>query len=421
MRLVLISIDALSALDTEELLKLPNIKKLAENGVFSNDVRTVYPTLTYPIHTSIITGCYPDRHGIAHNEHFVWGSPKFRPWYWEAAEIKVPTLFTAAYKAGREVATLLWPVTGKSKSIKYNLPEIIAFPWENQITKVLKYGSKWWLIKTELMYGKYRNGIAQPQLDSFTSHVASKLIYKDYSPSAEEFAKSDVRPSKRRRMQHMPDIIAMHLVAIDSLRHEMGVKSEKEREGLIILDMCIGRVLEALSQRDAFLDTVVCVVSDHGQENVHKSICLNTILRENSIPAEAQSLGFGAYIHIERENRRLVYEHLNTNKDDYCIEHVYSYDELRQLNAPEGLHIAVEMQQGVEALDYEDQPTHKATHGFGLQSTSAKTLLWLMGPCFKKNIRLNNINIVDIAPTLARAIDLPLNGTQGRVLNEAFI
>ena len=141
MRLVLISIDALSALDTEELLKLPNLKKLAENGVFSNDVRTIYPTLTYPIHTSIITGCYPDRHGIAHNEHFIKDSPKFRPWYWEAAEIKVPTLFTAAYKAGREVATLLWPVTGKSKSIKYNLPEIMAFPWENQVTKVLKYGS----------------------------------------------------------------------------------------------------------------------------------------------------------------------------------------------------------------------------------------------------------------------------------------
>ena len=116
-----------------------------------------------------------------------------------------------------------------------------------------------------------------------------------------------------------------------------------------------------------------------------------------------------------------MYEHLNANKDDYLIEHVYSYDELRQLNAPEGLHIAVEMQQGVEALDYDDQPTHKATHGFGLHSPSAKTLLWLMGPCFKKNIRLNNINIVDIAPTLARAIDLPLNSTQGRVLNEAFI
>ena len=166
MRLVLISLDACFQQDAETFLALPNMARLTQSGVFCDNVQTVYPTLTYPIHTSIITGCYPDTHGIGHNEIYAPNDvPGLRPWHWDEKDIQVPTLFSAAYKAGREVATLLWPVTGHARGIKYNFPEVLALPWENQVLKVLKYGSALWLLKNELKFGKQRVSTQQPYLD----------------------------------------------------------------------------------------------------------------------------------------------------------------------------------------------------------------------------------------------------------------
>ncbi len=419
MRLILISADAASALDADALLSLPNISKIAENGAVCKNVSTVYPTLTYPIHASIISGCYPDRHGVAHNEIFDEKPPLYRNWYWEWDRIKVPTLFTAAAKAGRETAALLWPTTGKARFIKYNMPEVLAFPWENQVLKVLKYGSKFNLIKSELKYGSMRKGFGQPYLDGYITLLAQKLVEKQYSRAIE--SESEVSFSARQRKKHMPDVLAIHLTELDSARHEFGLGSEEEKRALTHLDQNIGSILTALSKRGCMQDSLVCVVSDHGQENVKDSVNLNALLKKHSVPARAQSLGLGAYFHMERANRTLVYNHLLQHAGEYRIAHVYSYDELRKMRAPEEIQVACEMERGVEALDCDKSKRHKATHGFGLQSPGAKTLLFMMGANIKRGYEINNADIVDIAPTLACATGLSLKNIDGKVLEEAFI
>ena len=59
MRLLLISLDSAFCEDAETLLNLPHLGALAGRGVFCDHVQTIYPTLTYPVHTSLLTGCYP--------------------------------------------------------------------------------------------------------------------------------------------------------------------------------------------------------------------------------------------------------------------------------------------------------------------------------------------------------------------------
>ena len=46
--------------------------------------------------------------------------------------------------------------------------------------------------------------------------------------------------------------------------------------------------------------------------------------------------------------------------------------------------------------------------------------MWLNGGMFRQGERLNACELVDIAPTLARAAGLALPMAQGRVLTEAF-
>jgi|GEM_PF-5200494 len=67
-RLVVISLDALGAADlTGDITKLPTIKYAIESGVHIKEVEPIYPSLTYPSHTSIITGEYPSHHSIVNN------------------------------------------------------------------------------------------------------------------------------------------------------------------------------------------------------------------------------------------------------------------------------------------------------------------------------------------------------------------
>ncbi|HEX3012597.1 MAG TPA: alkaline phosphatase family protein, partial [Syntrophomonadaceae bacterium] len=81
---------------------------------------------TYPAHTTIITGVFPDRHGIEANNPNQPGV-KDPDWYWYYRDIKSPTLFDYARKSKMTVGTLFWPVTAVA-DVNYNLPEI----WPNK-------------------------------------------------------------------------------------------------------------------------------------------------------------------------------------------------------------------------------------------------------------------------------------------------
>ena len=73
-KVILLSIDALRAdylMKSEDYnLKIPNLKFLMKNGTFASAVTSIFPSLTYPCHVSIITGTYPNRHGILNNKFF---------------------------------------------------------------------------------------------------------------------------------------------------------------------------------------------------------------------------------------------------------------------------------------------------------------------------------------------------------------
>lgn len=75
-------------------------------------VRSIYPTITYPCHTTMMTGCYPDRHGIVNNE-LSNVKELSSDWNWFYDKVKVPSIFDRAKEKGLSTAAVFWPVTGK--------------------------------------------------------------------------------------------------------------------------------------------------------------------------------------------------------------------------------------------------------------------------------------------------------------------
>ena len=119
---IVISEDAMVYEDTETLKRLPNFGSIWDRAARVNRVRSIYPTITYPCHVSMMTGVYPDRHGVVNNEQTILCETS-TPWEFYARAVKVPTLFDKAHEAGMTTACVFWPVCANSPSIDYLLAE----------------------------------------------------------------------------------------------------------------------------------------------------------------------------------------------------------------------------------------------------------------------------------------------------------
>jgi predicted AlkP superfamily pyrophosphatase or phosphodiesterase len=125
--LLVISIDGMrpdyvSAAD-QHGLKIPNLRRISATGAHARGVRGVLPTVTYPSHTTIVTGVWPAKHGIYANTTFDPLGRNQSGWYWYSEDIRVPTLWEAVAKAGYVVGSVSWPVTVGARGISWLIPE----------------------------------------------------------------------------------------------------------------------------------------------------------------------------------------------------------------------------------------------------------------------------------------------------------
>ena len=104
-------------------LRIPFLRSLMRDGTYADGVIGVWPTVTYPSHTTLLTGVAPAEHGIYANTEFDPMRKLDGAWYWYASEIRVPTLWGAAHAAGLRTASVGWPVSVGAASIDFLIPE----------------------------------------------------------------------------------------------------------------------------------------------------------------------------------------------------------------------------------------------------------------------------------------------------------
>ena len=419
--LIVISYDAFSEDNWELARSLPNLSKLIRNGAYSTKLKSVYPSITYVVHSTIVTGVYPDKHGIIHNnplQPFV--EEKDQSWYWFRNDIKVPAIYDALNERGMSSAGILWPVSGKA-SIKYNLPEMAAIKNENQILKILRNGNPLYCINMELKYGRFRNGIEQPNLDDFTAMCASETIKKK-----------------------KPNLLLMHLIELDDTKHKHGTDSMEVEKTIISMDRRIGTLLDAVEEVGLQDDTVFIVVGDHGQINVKRKVHLNNLLREKGLIYEEngemkwrayfQSTGGSAYLHIKQndeEAEKLVADVLQEMRQEemYGIERIYSRNELDSLHVDASIKYMLEAKVDYSfedslaestVIDLEKQGIKYATHGYLPDKENYRCNVIISGPSIKSDYPLGEIEMVDIAPTMAKILGIDFHHCDGRSLDEIF-
>lgn len=271
--LLVISIDGLDhryLRDADSLkLRIPNLRRLVREGAWADrGVIGVMPTVTFPSHTSIVTGVRPDEHGIlSNNRPKEDGGER----YFFANLLKAPALWDAARKKGLKVAGVHWPVTVGSPSFDFDFPE----------------------------HFKRRQGAGMDwaaTAEKATPGLVERMIER-YPSMSTEWIDDRVRALATIYLlkYEKPDLLLLHLVDHDSEAHETGPFSLHAKAMLERTDELLGDILAAKAPAMA-----VALVSDHGFERVDEVVNLHALLRQAGIEAALQSSGVLATTGDER-------------------------------------------------------------------------------------------------------------------------
>ena len=282
---LVISIDALISDDIPLLETLPNLGPIVKGAAQVRDIECIYPTLTYPCHVSIMTGCYPNKHGIVHNERLQVNVPKPQ-WNWWYKDIRVKTMLDYAKAAGLSTATVTWPVMAGSAA-DYNIAEIWAPTINDDPTDICTQANSP-AVAEIFEHNKSRlKWMLTPEFDNYAEHCGAEII--------ETF---------------QPDLMFIHFSYVDHQRHQNGVKGEKVNEALRFVDDKIGTLIAALNRQNLLDKTNIVILGDHGQINVSHLFNLNKLFYDRGLidvdeqgkitgwRMYAQSCAFSAHIHL---------------------------------------------------------------------------------------------------------------------------
>lgn len=423
-RLIVVSLDALGSTDFDTIRRLPNFKRFLKHAAYSRQVSSVYPSLTYPAHTTIVTGKTPAHHGVINNT-LLQPARRSPDWCWQRKYVNGTTLYDEALARGMKVAALLWPVTAKS-AITWNVPEIFANrPWTNQILTSLANGTPGYQFLLNQKFGRLRDGKRQPALDNFT-HASLKYTLKTYRP----------------------DLTLVHLTDLDSQRHLHGMHSEEAAAAIKRHDKRIGELMSVMKRcgMDIKRDTTLVLLGDHSQIDTQQVILLNRTFREQGYlnvrdgvvrdwKVICKNCDGSAYIYIQKEglerNEQLrlkneVYDLLKVMQQDRAngIAAIYSRKQAAAMGADPECSFMLEARRGFyfqDELALRDIGEHqKATHGYHPGRRDYQTVFMAAGPDIVPGIDIGEMSLLDEGPTMAALMGLELPDADGRILHQIF-
>ncbi|MCL2774735.1 MAG: ectonucleotide pyrophosphatase/phosphodiesterase [Oscillospiraceae bacterium] len=261
--LFLISLDSVSDDDVNILKNSPFFSRLLKkNGVLVRNVKSVFLSNTYPSHTSVITGVYPDKHGVIENTfptpYISDGEKPF--WRWHRGNIRTTTLFDEAKKAGLSTCSIFWPVTA-SADITYNMPEIFKNRKnQSQLFTSLINGSASYQLEmlVKFFYKVLPFNFNLKGLDNFSTAVACETIKK-----------------------YKPNLMMIHLCDMDGKKHKYGLKRDIILNTISDYDARLEKIVTAIKEAGIYDDSHIIVFGDHASKDVHANINLNKYISQS--------------------------------------------------------------------------------------------------------------------------------------------
>ena len=429
-KLIVISMDAMVAEDVAKLKTMPNTHRFLSHAAEVRTLRTVYPTITYPVHASISTGCYPDRTGVFSNDVVRPGHIANGKWNWFHDIVQVLDIYTAAKKKGLTIGNVFWPVTAGHPDIDYNIPE---------------YWSQKDIRGDDLHKAMKRAGVSRDMLKIIDKYEPLIHSHERQHPQADDFVFACAAEIVRTKK---PDLMMIHPAHIDGYRHHYGLWNDRVDRGIMEADQYIGQIIHATRLAGTYEDTNFVILSDHGQINIDRIISINAVLVDKGLIRTRKSMegktvadswdvwvmsgGTTAWVFVKDPAKEAeVYRVLNELMEAgvYGIGRIFTRAEAEKQERLSGPFSFVLETDGYTAFsekldkpyatsfDHTDYRYGRATHGH-LPDLGPQPIFLAKGPSFREDVVLERRPIVDTTATFARILGLEMPRIDGKVMEE---
>jgi predicted AlkP superfamily pyrophosphatase or phosphodiesterase len=432
---LMISIDGLKpecvTQAAEHGLRVPTLRRFLVEGTYADGVVAVLPTVTYPDHTTLITGVWPAEHGIVSNTVFDPKRNMDGAWYWYAGDIRVPTLWDAAHRKGIGTASVSWPVSVNATSVDTLIPEY----WRTANDSVDPEDAN--PQDVELMAA-----ISRPEglLFAMQKRLGPYMMGNDTTVGGDW---TRTRYSLDILEREKPGFMTIHLSSLDESEHMSGPFSEDANKTLEAVDGMVAQLIDAAKKNDP--RTVVIVVSDHGFVSVHRALNIAIpFLQAGLIQASAGANGgitvtswkaapwvAGGMAAImlrdrsdakTREEVRALLDRLAADPAN-GIARILDRAEITQAGGFPDAEFVMALRPGFtfgsafSGALVSDQPPVKGTHGYLPSYPEMRASFFAMGEGIARGRDLGVIDMRQIAPTMAAILGVSLPTAREPKLN----
>jgi predicted AlkP superfamily pyrophosphatase or phosphodiesterase len=415
---LIVSVDGFAAYALRDpMLPVPTVRRLAAQGAIASGMETVNPTVTWPNHTTMVTGVRPAKHEVLYNGLAIRGQSgeplRVEPWIDKPQLVKAPTLYDAVHAAGMSTAEVDWVAIHNAKTITYAFPEVprMTDPVVNEM----------------IAAGKLR-------ADQVQGSSKASIVWRDemWTLAGQHIVET-----------HKPNLLLFHLLTTDSAQHRYGAGSLAGYAALELADAKIGRLLASYERAGIAGRTAVFIVSDHGFKTFRKLIHPNALLRQKGLLRDAPGrIECDAWV-IPEGGSAMVYVTVDGKRAELLAK-------LREwFAAVEGVERVVEAD-SFEALGYPPRPGDQMSdlvlaakdgyafdgvhqgeivtnvpagatpgaHGYLSTEADMDAVFVASGAGVKRGVTLGRVRNIDVAPTAARILGVEMKGVDGRVLSE---
>ena len=433
-KLFILSMDAMVREDVEYMMQKPNFARIMAKRAEVDKVCTVYPSMTYPAHTAILTGCLPGKNGIYVNSKIKPFKDAYVHWPLESRNVRVENLFAAAKRAGCTTASVFWPITACDPNIDHVINEYFFYlPDEDIVETFRRQGSD------EVALQAVRENLPR-----FRKSKRAKGCGPNLTNTMDDFIMGCTCWLLRNAK---PDVLALHNCYIDSTRHYYGAFAPEVYKALDQMDVWLGEVLQAMEDAGCYEDVNFIILSDHGQMDFDRYTRLNVLLQRGGFIDIAPDGsvydwrafckgGMSAPVFLSDPNyeplKKAVHEYLLELAKDpqWGIEQVFTVEETKEIYGTYGTFSFMVEGDGhttftddwhgecsvpVEAIE-----GYRAKHGYRPEK-GPQPIFLASGPAFKPGAVVAHAHVTDEAPTLAAVLGQTLPQADGRVLHELLV
>jgi predicted AlkP superfamily pyrophosphatase or phosphodiesterase len=426
---IVVSLDGLAAfLLDDPKVSLPTIRKMAREGaVARGGMKVSNPSITWPNHTTLITGVRPEKHGVLANGVLVRSGPgvpvTVDPKRDRDDLVRIQTLADLAHGQGMSVGEINWPCTRNSTAYDDSFPDV---PESLQFTTPR--------LKEEMLTA----GLLSSEKDE---------AFRDLSIAARDWVWTEAACHLIR--QRAPQLLLVHLLTVDSIHHTYGSQTAAGYTANAYVDLCLDRIVAATEAAGIADRTTFIVVSDHGFITTPKSIRPNVVFREQGWLREDGGRLTEARVHVVPEGGiGLVY---CTNPTESQLlgpkirELLLGLEGVADVILPDrfaelGIPLPREYQQAPDAviaaadgynvsdgvsgnefvISNTEAKTSIGTHGFVATDPKMNGMCVLWGHQIKSNVELSDVENIQVAPTIARLLGIAGLEADGEPLQAAL-